>query len=89
VASKRQKKWEREIFRSRYRLTVYVEGFEDVAVEEAIGKESDGSGVDFRTSLRDLDFEGFKTERAALAAAKRVKKAVRGARCMLHSSKRV
>jgi hypothetical protein len=87
VASKRQKKW--EVFRPRYRLTVYVDGYEDAAIEEAVGKESDGSGMDFRTRLRDMDFEGFKTERAALAAAKRVKKSVRGARCVLHSSKRV
>jgi hypothetical protein len=89
VASKRQKKWEQEVFRASYRLTVYVDGYEDEAIEKAVGKESEGSGTDFRTGLRDLDFEGFKTERAAVAAAQRVKKAVRGARCVLLSSKRV
>jgi hypothetical protein len=74
-------------FSSTYRLTVYVEGYEDKAISEAVGKRSTGSGTNLTTGLRDLEFEGFKTERSARAAAKRVKKAVRGTTCVLHSSR--
>lgn len=89
MANKRKKRDREVFFRANYRLTVYVDGYEDEAIKKAVGKESEGSGTDFDTGFRDLDFEGFKTERSALAAVKRVKKAVRGAICMLHSSKRV
>jgi hypothetical protein len=86
--TKRQKKWERAIFRKRFRLEVFGRDYDDVAIEKAVGRESVGSGTDLQTWLRDLEFE-FSTERAALAAAQRIKKTVRGTRCMLHSSKRV
>lgn len=87
--TKHQKKLEREMFRNRFRLEVFSRSaVEDKDIEKAVRRKSLGSGFDFRTDLRDLEFE-FKTERAARAAAKRVKKAVRGTRCVLHSSKKV
>lgn len=79
----------KQSFQASYRLTVYVDGYEDEAIEKAVGEESEGSGTDLDTGFRDLDFEGFKTERSARAAAQRVKKAVRGAICVLHSSKKI
>lgn len=82
---------DRACFRSSYRLEVFYRGYDhekDRAIEKAVGKNNLGSGMALVEDLRDLDFE-FKTERSALAAAARVKKAVRGVRFMLHSSKRI
>ncbi len=86
--TKRQKKLEREIFRDRFRLDVFGRGYDDKDVESAVGKKRIGSGFDFETDLRDLEFE-FRTERAAISASERVKKAVRGVRCMLHTSQKI
>lgn len=85
------KKMERANFRSRSTLEVYYRGYDrakDRAIEKAAGRDIEGSGMMLASSLRDLRFE-FKTEFAALAAARRIKDTVRGVRCMLHTSKRV
>lgn len=91
MASRRTKKLsaaDRAVFRSRYALDVYYRDRDDVTIEKAAGVESSGSGMSFVSGLRDLEFE-FKTERAALAAAHRIKKVAPGVRCMLHSSRPV
>jgi hypothetical protein len=86
------KKWALESFKTRHSIEVSYRGGLDVArdraITKAVGKPSEGSGMMMLTGLRDVRFE-FKTERSALAAVYRVKKAVRGVRFMLHSSKQV
>jgi len=71
-----------------FRLEVRCRGFKDEEIKKAVRCESVGSGMELSTNMRDLEFE-FASERSALAAAGRVKKAVRGVICILHSSKRV
>lgn len=83
------KRWERDSFRTRYDLEVFYRGYDretDNAIEEAAKVPRESSCMMMATGLRDLRFE-FKTERSALAAARRIKKAVRGTRFMLRSAK--
>lgn len=85
------KRWEREMFLTQHSLEVFYRGFDlatDRAIEKAAGGSREGSGMMVLMGLRDIRFE-FKTERGALAAARRVKKAVRGTRFVLRSSRRV
>ncbi len=87
----RAKEWERDTFKKRFDLEVFYRGLDgrkDKAVEKAARRPSEGSGMVLMSGLRDMNFE-FKTEGSALVAAARIKKAVRGVRCMLRSCKRV
>jgi hypothetical protein len=87
----RGKEFERMAFQKRFELEVFYRGLshkKDEAIEKAARRPSEGSGMMIATELRDMRFE-FKSEASALAAAGRIKATVRGARCMLRSSKRV
>lgn len=87
----RAKRWARETFCAHYSLEVIYWGFDvakDRAITKAVGHASEGSGMLMLADLRDVRFD-FKTERSALAAVRRVRKAVRGVRFMMHSSRKV
>jgi hypothetical protein len=85
------KKLARDSFRTRHSVEVFYLGLDrtkDYAITKAAGRVLESSGMWLTVGLRDLHFE-FKTEKSALAAVRRIKKAVPRVRCMLHSSKKV
>lgn len=86
------KRWERSMFRQSWRLEAYYRGYDreiDRAIERAVRKSAEGSGMMVMTGLRDLGFE-LRSERAALAAARRIQAVPRlhraKVRCMIRGA---